>query len=115
MRTSDKLSERNEKIRNDYISGIGVNELVNKYHLSMTRIYTIISPIHRKREKYESRNTKIRKSYRDGTPAIALAKDYHLSRTRIYAILTRDQSYCCQKPRGSNAKGQTKKGEEQDK
>lgn len=43
MRTSDKLSERNEKIRNDYISGIGVNELVNKYHLSMTRIYTIIS------------------------------------------------------------------------
>ena len=107
MKTNDKLFERNETIRNDYISGIGVNELVNKYHLSMTRIYTIISPVHRKREKYEDRNSKIRKSYRDGTPAIALAKDYHLSRTRIYAILTKDQTYCCQKAKRQHSRKET--------
>lgn len=107
MKTNDKLSERNEKIRNDYVSGIRVSELVSKYHLSMTRIYTIISPIHRKREKYEDRNTKIRKSYRDGTSAIALAKDYHLSRTRIYAILTKDQTYCCQKAKRQHSRKET--------
>lgn len=107
MNTNDNLLERNEKIRSDYVTGIGVPELVNKYHLSMTRIYTIIRPVHRKREKYEDRNTKIRNSYRNGTSAIALAKDYHLSRTRIYAILTKDQTYCCQKAKRQHSRKET--------
>lgn len=88
----ENIKARNEQILNDYVAGMSVEAISEKYQLSSYHCYSILRQLdYRKHERtavksrspFPDRNRQIIDEYRNGVSATELTKKYNLSRAKI--------------------------------
>lgn len=98
----ENIKVRNEQILNDYVAGMSVEAISEKYQLSSYHCYSILRQLdYRKYERtavksrspFPDRNRQIIDEYRNGVSATELTKKYNLSRARVYKILSHSVEY----------------------
>lgn len=98
----ENIKVRNEQILNDYVAGMSVEAISEKYQLSSYHCYSILRQLdYRKykrtavksRSPFPDRNRQIIDEYRNGVSATELTKKYKLSRARVYKILSHSDKY----------------------
>lgn len=98
----ENIKARNEQILNDYVAGMSVEAISEKYQLSSYHCYSILRQLdYRKYERtavksrspFPDRNRQIIDEYRNGVSATELTKKYNLSRARVYKILSHSDEY----------------------
>lgn len=99
---NENIKVRNEQILNDYVAGMSVEAISEKYQLSSYHCYSILRQLdYRKYERtavksrspFPDRNRQIIDEYRNGVSATELTKKYNLSRARVYKILSHSDEY----------------------
>lgn len=100
---------RNKQMLDDYIGGMTVQEISDKYGLCLNRCYTILqeqgyngykSNAAKVKSRFAERNQNILAEYQKGVSAIVLADKYGMSRARIYMILSGIDGYESQRDAG---------------
>lgn len=98
----ENIKVRNEQILNDYVAGMSVEAISEKYQLSSYHCYSILrQQDYRKYERtavksrspFPDRNRQIIDEYRNGISATELTKKYNLTRARVYKILSNSDEY----------------------
>ena len=98
----ENIKARNEQILNDYVAGMSVEAISEKYQLSSYHCYSILRQMdYRKYERtavksrspFPDRNRQIIDEYRNGVSATELTKKYNVSRARVYKILSHSDEY----------------------
>ena len=98
----ENIKVRNEQILNDYVAGMSVEAISEKYQLSSYHCYSILRQLdYRKYERtavksrspFPDRNRQIIDEYRNGVSATELTKKYNLTRARVYKILSNSDEY----------------------
>lgn len=98
----ENIKVRNEQILNDYVAGMSVEAISEKYQLSSYHCYSILLQLdYRKYERtavksrspFPDRNRQIIDEYRNGASGAELTKKYNLTRARIYKILGDSDGY----------------------
>lgn len=98
----ENIKARNEQILNDYVAGMSVEAISEKYQLSSYHCYSILRQLDfrkyertavKSRSPFPDRNRQIIDEYRNGVSATELTKKYNLTRARVYKILSNSDEY----------------------
>ena len=98
----EMAKERNHMMLEDYIAGMSVKAISEKYKLCTDRCYNILRKqgydgyrhnAAKVKNGFHTRNQQIIEEYKNGVSAIALAKKHGLTRARIYMILGKAENY----------------------
>lgn len=98
----ENIKTRNEEILSDYVAGMPVEAISEKYQLSKYQCYSILRrqdyrkyrhTAAKRRSPLSDRNQQIIEEYRNGVSATELTKKYNLSRARVYKILSHSDEY----------------------
>lgn len=94
--------ERNQQMLEDYIAGMSVKAISEKYKLCVNRCYNILRQqgydgyrhnAEMVKDGFSTRNQQIINDYMNGVSAIELAKKHGITRSRIYMILGAAENY----------------------
>lgn len=98
----ENIKTRNEEILSDYVAGMPVEAISEKYQLSKYQCYSILRrqdyrkyrhTAAKRRSPLSDRNQQIIEEYRNGASGAELTKKYNLTRARIYKILCDSDGY----------------------
>lgn len=98
----ENIKTRNEEILSDYVAGMPVEAISEKYQLSKYQCYSILRrqdyrkyrhTAAKRRSPLSDRNQQIIEEYRNGASGAELTKKYNLTRARIYKILGDSDGY----------------------
>lgn len=98
----ESIKARNEQILNDYVAGMPVEAISEKYQLSKYHCYSILRrqdyrkyrhTAAKRRSPLSDRNQQIIEEYRNGASGAELTKKYNLTHARIYKILGDSDGY----------------------